>query len=135
MKTHLRSLLVMGGLLVALMPLPAPAQVEELSSPAQVELNVGTSAVQTLPSPLPNQLNVLPPPPAHVLREISRDSDPSTTLDVPLSLMGEQILEAVCDAQIPAGRALSLMPDLSPIHIQQQCPEQLAPETSSLPPT
>lgn len=124
MKIHLLTLILVGALWSALDP---------LSASAQVQLNVGTSSVQPLPSPLPNQLNVLPPPPAHILRQISRDSDPSTTVDLPLSLMGEQILNAVCDAQIAPALALSLMPDLSPLHIQSHCPERWATEAQGSP--
>jgi len=125
MKIRLLTLILIGALLSALLPLPAPAQ--------QVELNVGTSSVQPLPSPLPNQLNVLPPPPPFILRQISRESDPSTTVDMPLSLMGEQILNAVCEAEITPDLALSLMPDLSPLHIQHHCPERWTSETLGTP--
>ena len=91
-------------------------------SAQQVELDVNTSAVQATPE------GMLPPPPAGV-RQIDPNSDPATTVDMPLSLVGEQLLEAVCEAQIDAQKALSVMPDLSEIHIQRSCPKELAPKS------
>ncbi|MGF1575794.1 MAG: hypothetical protein ACFCU9_07605 [Cyanophyceae cyanobacterium] len=91
-------------------------------SAQQVELDVNTSAVQATPE------GMLPPPPAGV-RQIDPNSDPATTVDMPLSLVGEQLLEAVCEAQIDPQKALSVMPDLSEIHIQRSCPKELAPKS------
>ncbi|NJL98412.1 MAG: hypothetical protein HC818_01635 [Synechococcaceae cyanobacterium RM1_1_27] len=102
------------GLALVLSPLSASAQ--------QVELDVNTSAIQATPE------GMLPPPPAGV-RQIDPNSDPATTVDMPLSLVGEQLLEAVCEAQIDAQKALSVMPDLSEIHIQRSCPKELAPKS------
>lgn len=93
---------------------------------AQVELNVEMSTTQTLPS-TPTE-TALPAPPTHIYRQLNHDTPPEETLDIPLSLMGEQVLEAVCDAQLDAQKALHIMPDLSEVHIQQTCPKQLAPK-------
>ncbi|MFQ3584473.1 MAG: hypothetical protein SNJ85_06020 [Cyanobacteriota bacterium] len=90
---------------------------------AQVQLDVGTSTSMPPQEPDP----VLPPPPPGV-RQISVDTDPEQTADMPLSLMGEQVLEAVCEAQIDAQRALALMPDLSESHIRAACPKRLLPK-------
>ncbi len=87
---------------------------------AEAQLEVGTST--TLPPP------VLPPPPVGV-RQIREDTDPEQTADMPLSLMAEQVLEAVCEAQIDAQRALALMPDLSESHIRAACPKRLIPKS------
>jgi hypothetical protein len=97
---------------------------------AQTELNVGASTTQ----PAAQEPTQLPPAPVGV-RQISLDSDPATTLDQPLSLMGEQLLDAVCDAQIDAQKALALMPDLSEAHIRAACPKRLAPKISSVLPS
>lgn len=91
---------------------------------AEAQLEVGTST--TLPpqaAPL-----VLPPPPVAV-RQIREDTDPEQTADMPLSLLAEQVLEAVCEAQIDAQRALALMPDLSESHIRAACPKRLIPKS------
>ncbi|MEN9224593.1 MAG: hypothetical protein Q6L60_03030 [Thermostichus sp. HHBFW_bins_43] len=91
---------------------------------AELELETGTST--TLP---PDEAPpVLPPPPLGV-RQISVDTDPDQTADMPLSLMGEHVLEAVCEAQIDAQRALALMPDLSESHIRAACPKRLIPKS------
>ncbi|MEN9203841.1 MAG: hypothetical protein Q6K80_12910 [Thermostichus sp. DG_1_6_bins_120] len=90
---------------------------------AQLQLDLGTST--TMPPQEPDP--VLPPPPLS-LRQISVDTDPEQTADMPLSLMAEQVLEAVCEAQIDAQRALALMPDLSESHIRAACPKQLLPK-------
>jgi len=87
---------------------------------AEAQLEVGTST--TLPPP------VLPPPPVGV-RQIREDTNPEQTADMPLSLMAEQVLEAVCEAQIDAQRALALMPDLSESHIRAACPKRLIPKS------
>lgn len=92
---------------------------------AQLQLDVGTSTT-TMPPEEPDP--VLPPPPPGV-RQISVDTDPEHTADMPLSLMGEHVLEAVCEAQIDAQRALALMPDLSESHIRAACPKRLAPKS------
>ncbi|MDX2270904.1 MAG: hypothetical protein NW237_03005 [Cyanobacteriota bacterium] len=107
---------------VILSPLPALAQ--EKSGQPPVELNVGTSTTQT------SSPETLPPPPLGV-RQISLDTDPAATLDQPLSLMGEDILQAVCDAQIDPQKALALMPDLSEAHIRATCPKRLTSKLSS----
>ncbi|MGQ9836463.1 MAG: hypothetical protein ACUVRV_00495 [Cyanobacteriota bacterium] len=88
---------------------------------ADLQLDVGTST--TMPPEEPDP--VLPAPPLGV-RQISVDTDPEQTADMPLSLMGEQVLEAVCEAQIDAQRALALMPDLSESHIRSACPKRLS---------
>ncbi len=93
---------------------------------AQVELNVEMSTTQTLPSTSAEPS--LPTPPTHIYRQLNQDTPPEETLDIPLSLMGEQVLEAVCDAQLDAQKALHIMPDLSEVHIQQTCPKQLSPK-------
>ncbi|MCF2969896.1 hypothetical protein L1047_01635 [Synechococcus sp. Nb3U1] len=91
---------------------------------AQLQLDLGTST--TIP---PEKAPpVLPPPPVGV-RQISIDTDPAQTADMPLSLMGEHVLEAVCEAQIDAQRALALMPDLSESHIRAACPKRLIPKS------
>lgn len=90
---------------------------------ANLQLEVGTSTTMPPEEPAPT----LPPPPSGV-RQISVDTDPEQTADMPLSLMGEQVLEAVCEAQIDARRALALMPDLSESHIRAACPKQLIPK-------
>lgn len=95
---------------------------------AQTELNVGASTTQ----PLIHEGLVLPQPPLQV-RQISLDDDPAETLDQPLSLLGQQILDAVCDQQIDADRAMQLMPDLSEAHIRLSCPTQLVPKASVFP--
>ncbi len=91
---------------------------------AEMELEVGTSTTMPPEEALP----VLPPPPLGV-RQISVDTDPDQTADMPLSLMGEHVLEAVCEAQIDAQRALALMPDLSESHIRAACPKRLIPKS------
>ncbi len=91
---------------------------------AEVQLEVGTST--TLPSQAAPTL--LPPPPVGV-RQIREDTDPEQTADMPLSLLAEQVLEAVCEAQIDAQRALALMPDLSESHIRAACPKRLIPKS------
>ncbi len=96
----------------------------------QLQLDVGTSTTQPSPQFLPNQPSVLPPPPPTLVRQLSRDTPPEETIDMPLSLMGQQMLDAVCDAQIEVSQALSLMPDLSRVHIQNACPNRLSPATS-----
>ncbi len=95
------------------------------SSPtfAEAQLEVGTSA--TLP---PQPEPTLPPPPQGV-RQISENTDPEETADMPLSLLAEQVLEAVCEGQIDARRALTLMPDLSKSHLLAACPKQLSPRS------
>jgi hypothetical protein len=93
---------------------------------AQVELNLETSTTLTLPSTASE--TTLPAPPTHIYRQINHATPPEETLDIPLSLMGEQVLEAVCDSQLDAQKALHMMPDLSEVHIQETCPKQLAPK-------
>ncbi|MFS8899907.1 hypothetical protein NW841_09935 [Synechococcus sp. H60.3] len=91
---------------------------------AEAQLEVGTSTTLPPQSAPP----VLPPPPVGV-RQIREDTDPEQTADMPLSLMAEQVLEAVCEAQIDAQRALALMPDLSESHIRAACPKRLIPKS------
>lgn len=91
---------------------------------AEAQLEVGTSTTLSPQAAPP----VLPPPPVGV-RPISLDTDPEQTADMPLSLMAEQVLEAVCEAQIDAQRALALMPDLSESHIRAACPKRLIPKS------
>jgi len=91
---------------------------------AEAQLEVGTSTTLSPQAAPP----VLPPPPVGV-RQISVDTDPEQTADMPLSLMAEQVLEAVCEAQIDAQRALALMPDLSESHIRAACPKRLIPKS------
>ncbi|MGY2946861.1 hypothetical protein [Thermostichus sp. MS-CIW-30] len=91
---------------------------------AEAQLEVGTSTTLSPQAAPP----VLPPPPVGV-RQISLDTDPEQTADMPLSLMAEQVLEAVCEAQIDAQRALALMPDLSESHIRAACPKRLIPKS------
>jgi len=91
---------------------------------AEAQLEVGTST--TLPPQAAPP--VLPPPPVGV-RQIREDTDPEQTADMPLSLLAEQVLEAVCEAQIDAQRALALMPDLSESHIRAACPKRLIPKS------
>ena len=90
---------------------------------AETPLSVGTST--TLP---PRAEPTLPPPPQGV-RQISEKTNPEETADMPLSLLAEQVLEAVCEAQIDAERALALMPDLSKSHIRAACPNRLIPKS------
>jgi hypothetical protein len=90
---------------------------------AETQLSVGTST--TLP---PRAEPTLPPPPQGV-RQISEKTNPEETADMPLSLLAEQVLEAVCEAQIDAERALALMPDLSKSHIRAACPKRLIPKS------
>lgn len=85
-----------------------------------LELEVNTSTTQS---------EGLTQPPQGV-RQIEPGSDPATTVDMPLSLIGELILESVCDAQIDPQKALSVMPDLSELHIQRACPKRLDPKPS-----
>lgn len=91
---------------------------------AEAQLEVGTSTTLSPQAAPP----VLPPPPVRV-RQISVDTDPEQTADMPLSLIAEQVLEAVCEAQIDAQRALALMPDLSESHIRAACPKRLIPKS------
>ncbi|MEN9219442.1 MAG: hypothetical protein Q6K08_01420 [Thermostichales cyanobacterium GMQP_bins_62] len=77
----------------------------------EIQLDVGTS---TTLSPLP---------PVPTILEIDEHSPAEATLDKPLSLMGEILLDAVCAAWIPPDFALKIFPDLSAIHIQQACPQ------------
>ncbi|HIK20600.1 MAG TPA: hypothetical protein IGR15_05990 [Synechococcus sp. M44_DOE_062] len=91
---------------------------------AEAQLEVGTSTTLSPQAAPP----VLPSPPVGV-RQISLDTDPEQTADMPLSLMAEQVLEAVCEAQIDAQRALALMPDLSESHIRAACPKRLIPKS------
>jgi hypothetical protein len=89
----------------------------------ELQLEINTSATQANPEA------VLPPPPPVEGRVIDPNSDPATTVDMPLSLVGEQILESVCESFIDPQKALMVMPDLSEIHIQRACPKQLAPKS------
>ncbi len=89
----------------------------------ELQLEINTSATQANPEV------VLPPPPPVEGRLIDPNSDPATTVDMPLSLVGEQILESVCESFIDPQKALMVMPDLSEIHIQRACPKQLAPKS------
>lgn len=89
----------------------------------ELQLEINTSATQANPDA------VLPPPPPVEGRVIDPNSDPATTVDMPLSFVGEQILESVCEAHIDPQKALMVMPDLSEIHIQRACPKQLAPKS------
>lgn len=89
----------------------------------ELQLEINTSATQSNPEA------VLPPPPPIEGRWIDPNSDPATTVDMPLSLVGEQILESVCESFIDPQKALMVMPDLSEIHIQRACPKQLAPKS------
>ncbi len=113
---------VMGSLAVAFSPAAAWAQ---------LQLNIGTSTTQQMPGFTASPKKALPPVPTNLLRPISRDTPPEETLDMPLSFMGEQILQAICDAEIDLEQGLSLMPDLSRVHVQQECPAQLDPTASA----
>jgi len=93
------------GMVLALGMVPALAVAEEL------QLDVGT---RTTISPLP---------PVPTVVQIDENSPPEATPDLPLSLMGEVLLDAVCSSWIPADFALKLFPDLSMSHIQRTCPQ------------
>lgn len=87
-----------------------------LSSPVQAELQLSTQTT-TLPQP---------PTPTH----IQSNTPPEQTLAQPLSLMGEQVLEAICTGDLQIETGLEIMPDLSRQHIQQVCPQRLPIKTA-----
>jgi hypothetical protein len=82
---------------------------------AQTQLNVEMSKTQVL---------VLPPPPQAV-PEIDVKTPAESTLDMPLSLMAQEVLNSVCNAEINPEEALAQVPDLSEAHIKAQCPDKL----------
>lgn len=85
---------------------------------AQTQLNVEMSKTQIL---------VLPAPPQAVPK-IDLTTPPESTLNMPLSLMAEEVLNSVCNAEINPEEALIQVPDLSKAHIQAQCPDKLSPK-------
>lgn len=87
-----------------------------LSQPAQAELHLSTHSTMLPHPPTPTQ--------------IQPDSPPELTLAQPLSVMGEQILEAICEGDLQPQQGLALMPDLSEAHVRQSCPQQLQVQTA-----
>ncbi len=82
-------------------------------SAEEVQLDVGTSTT------------IAPLPPVPTVMQIDENSPAEATLDKPLSLMGEVLLDAVCSSWIPADFALKFFPDLSIAHIQRTCPQAI----------
>jgi hypothetical protein len=95
-------------LAVLQIPLGIPVAAEEM------QLDVGTSTT-----------TIAPLPPVPTVMQIDENSPAEATLDKPLSLMGEVLLEAVCSSWIPADFALKVFPDLSMAHIQRTCPQAI----------
>ncbi len=87
-----------------------------LSQPAQAEIHLST------------QSTTLPQPPTPT--QIQPDSPPELTLAQPLSVLGEQVLEAICEGDLKVQQGLELMPDLSEAHVRQACPQHLQVQTA-----
>ncbi len=86
------------------------------STPAQAEIHLSTQSTTLTQPPTPTQ--------------IQPDSPPELTLAQPLSVLGEQVLEAICEGDLKVQQGLNLMPDLSQAHIDQSCPQQLQLQTA-----
>lgn len=87
-----------------------------LTAPAQAEIHLSTQSTTLTQPPTPTQ--------------IQPDSPPELTLAQPLSVLGEQVLEAICQGDLKVDQGLDLMPDLSEAHIHQSCPLQLQIHTA-----
>ncbi len=66
---------------------------------------------------------VLPAPPT--VADIQPISINSNSPILPLSQLGEQVLETVCSGDLTVQQGLEAMPDLTTTHIQNACPSQL----------
>lgn len=87
-----------------------------LSAPTQAELYVTTTNT------------TLPQPPS--VPQIQPKTPPQATLSQPLSRLGEQVLESICEGNLEVQKGLAMMPDLSEAHIRQSCPQQLQIQTA-----